>query len=141
AGRMGSIIGYESALAPYRPFYSNDYQWFYSQDGAYTAALANWHVNKQLDVLSGITLGANTFFTKRSSDSYCYIGQVNYWLQEEKKTQLTASLHLGRDAIFAAPGLAGDFDTVVELRVLHNWNKYFTQIVQSNMGWDNNVPG
>ena len=137
---MGTIIGYNGALAPYRPFYSSDYQWFYSQDGAWTGALTNWHVNKQLDILNGVTLGANTFFTKRSDDSICYIGQVNYWLTEEKKTMLTASVQAGPDAIFAAPGLAGDFDTVVELRVLHNFSECFTQVVQSNMGWDRNTP-
>jgi len=140
AGRMGTIIGYNGALAPYRPFYSSDYQWFYSQDGAWTGVLTNWHVNKQLDILNGVTFGANTFFTKRSEDSICYIGQINYWTSEEKKTLLTASVHCGRDAILAAPGLGGDFDTVVELRVLHNWSENFTQIIQSNMGWDSNTP-
>jgi hypothetical protein len=141
AGRMGTIIGYESALAPYRPFYSNDYQWFYSQDGAWTGMLSNWHVNKQLDILNGITWGANTFFTDRSENSHCYIGQINYWLQEDKRTLLSASLHLGRDAIFAAPGLNGDFDTVVELRIQHKWSKYLEQILQSDMGWDKEIPG
>ena len=41
-----------------------------------------------LDVWNGMGLGANTFFTKRSEDSYCYIGQVNYWLDEEAKKTL-----------------------------------------------------
>ena len=40
-----------------------------------------------------MTLGANTFFTLRSNDSYCYIGQVNYWLTEEQRTRLTASVY------------------------------------------------
>ncbi len=137
AGRMGTIIGYESALAPYRPFYSNDYQWFYSQDGAWTGVLTNVHVNKQLDVLNGMTLGANTFFTKRSDDSYCYIGQVNYWLQENKKTLLSASLHTGRDAIFATPGA---WDTVIELRIEQAWSANFTQIIQSDDGWCSDAP-
>lgn len=139
AGRMGTVIGYESALAPYRPFYSNDYQWFYAQDGAFTGVLTTLHVNKQLDVVNGITMGANTFFTLRG-DSPCYIGQVNYWLQEEKKTLVSASVYTGNNAIFAAPGKAGDFDTTVELRVQQNWSKHFTQIFQSDMGWDRDVP-
>src|SRR5262249_15321021 len=62
-GRMNTIIGYNGFLAPYRPFYSSDYQFFYSQDGAFTGILANLHVSKQLDVWSGLTFGANTFFT------------------------------------------------------------------------------
>jgi hypothetical protein len=136
---MNTIIGYNGFLSPYRPFYSSDYQFFYSQDGAFTGVLADLHATKKLDIWNGVTFGANTFFTKRSNNSICYIGQVNYWLTEEQKTRLTASVYCGQNAIFAAPGLAGTFDTTIELRIQQNWNKYFTQIVQSNMGWDPNT--
>ena len=139
-GRMNTIIGYNGFLAPYRPFYSSDYQFFYSQDGAFTGFLTDLHASKRLDIWNGMTLGANTFFTKRSENSICYIGQVNYWLTDEQRTRLTASVYAGPNAIFAAPGLAGTYDTVVELRVQHKWNDYFTQVVQSNMGWDANTP-
>lgn len=139
-GRMNTIIGYNGYLSPYRPFYSSDYQFWYSQDGAFTGFLFNLHVNDRLDVWSGMTLGANTFFVTRSAHSYCYIGQINYWLTDEQRTRLTASVYTGPDALFAAPGLAGDFDTMVELRVQQNWSARFTQIVQSNMGWDRNTP-
>jgi Putative beta-barrel porin-2, OmpL-like. bbp2 len=139
-GRMNTIIGYNGFLAPYRPFYSSDYQFFYSQDGAFTGFLADWHVNNRLDIWSGMTLGANTFFTLRSNNSYCYIGQVNYWTSDEKRTRLTASVYCGPNAIFAAPGMAGSYDTTVELRVQHDWSERFTQVLQNNMGWDPNTP-
>ena len=139
-GRMNTIIGYNGFLAPYRPFYSSDYQFFYSQDGAFTGFLTNLHVSKRLDIWNGMTFGANTFFTLRSENSICYIGQVNYWLTDEQKTRLTGSLYCGPNAIFAAPGLAGNYDTIVELRVQQDWSPYFTQVVQSNMGWDANTP-
>ncbi len=139
-GRMNTIIGYNGFLAPYRPFYSSDYQFFYSQDGAFTGFLTDLHANKRLDIWNGMTLGANTFFTLRSNNSYCYIGQANYWVTDEQKTRLTASVYAGPNALFAAPGLAGTFDTMVELRVQHAWNEYFTQVLQNNMGWDANTP-
>ena len=139
-GRMNTIIGYNGFLAPYRPMYSSDYQFFYSQDGAFTGFLTQLMLTDQLEVWNGMTLGANTFFERRSEDSYCYIGQVNYWLTPEQRTRLTGSLHCGPDAIFAAPGLGGDFDTIVELRLQHAWSERFTQIVQSNMGWASNTP-
>ncbi len=139
-GRMNTIIGYNGFLSPYRPFYSSDYQFFYSQDGAFTGFLTNLHATKRLDIWNGMTLGANTFFTKRSDNSYCYIGQVNYWLTEEKKTRLTASVYAGPNAIFAAPKMAGTYDTIVELRAQQNWSPRFTQVLQSNMGWDANTP-
>jgi hypothetical protein len=139
-GRMNTIIGWNGYLAPYRPFFSNDYQFFYSQDGAFTGFLTDWHVNDRLDIWNGMTLGANTFFTLRSQKSYCYLGQVNYWLTDEKKTRLTASTYIGPDAIFAAPGLGGDFVTMLEFRIQQNWSEKFTQVVQTNMGWDRNTP-
>lgn len=139
-GRMNTIIGYNGFLAPYRPFYSSDYQFFYSQDGAFTGFLTNLHVSDQLEIWNGMSFGANTFFEMRSDNSINYIGQINYWLTTEKRTRLTASLHCGPDAIFAAPGLGGDFATIVELRVQHNWTDCFSQVVQSNMGWDTNTP-
>ena len=139
-GRMNTIIGYNGFLSPYRPFYSSDYQFFYSQDGAFTGFLTNLHASKQLEIWNGMTLGANTFFTKRSDNSYCYIGQINYWVTEEQKTRLTASVYAGPNAIFAAPKMAGTYDTIVELRAQQNWNARFTQVLQSNMGWDANTP-
>lgn len=139
-GRMNTIIGYNGFLAPYRPFYSSDYQFFYSQDGAFTGVLSQLVVNDRLDVWNGLTFGANTFFTQRSNDSYCYIGQVNYWVQEEKRTRLTASTYCGPNAIFAAPGMAGDFVSMVELRLQQDWSEHFTQVIQCNMGWDNDTP-
>lgn len=139
-GRMNTVIGYNGFLAPYRPLYSSDYQFFYAQDGAFTGFLADLRINDRLDVWSGMTLGANTFFTKRSNDSYCYIGQVNYWLTDERRTRLTGSVYAGPNAIFAAPGLAGTFVTMVELRLQQNWSPRLTQIVQNNMGWDANTP-
>jgi hypothetical protein len=139
-GRMNTIIGYNGFLAPYRPFFSSDYQFFYAQDGAFTGFLTNLHVNDRLEVWNGMTLGANTFFVTRSAHSYCYIGQVNYWLTDERRTRLTASVYLGPNAIFAAPGLNGTFVNMVELRLQHNWSERFTQIIQNNMGWDVNTP-
>ena len=70
----------------------------------------------------------------------CYIGQVNYWLTDEQRTRLTGSVYAGPNAIFAAPGLAGNYVTMVELRLQQNWTERFTQVIQNNMGWDANTP-
>lgn len=140
-GRQTSIIGYASAMAPYRPFYSNDYQWFYSEDGAWTGVLANWHVNKQLDVLSGFTFGGNTFFTLRGNGP-CYIGQINYYLQEAKTTLLSGSVHVGPEATFVHPSFdPGNNVTMIELRIQQSWSRRLTQIIQSDNGWETSIPG
>ena len=106
-GRMNTIIGYNGFLAPYRPFYSSDYQFFYSQDGAFTGFLTNLHVTDRLEIWNGMTFGANTFFTLRSNDSYCYIGQVNYWLTDERKTRLTGSVYCRSTRSLRRPGPGG----------------------------------
>jgi hypothetical protein len=97
-------------------------------------------VNDRLDVWNGMGLGANTFFTKRSENSYCYIGLVNYWLQAEKRTRLTVSLNCGPDALPAAPGLGGDFVSIVELSLVQNWSERCTQVFQGMIGSDANTP-
>ena len=60
-GRMNTIIGYNGFLSPYRPFYSSDYQFFYSQDGAFTGWLTNLHATDRLEIwnltLVGHSLG------------------------------------------------------------------------------------
>jgi hypothetical protein len=139
-GRMNTIIGFNGYLAPYRPMYSSDYQFAYSQDGAFTGAMAQVVVNDQLNFWNGFNLGANTFFRMRGDDTICYIGQVNYWLTPEQKTQLTASVTTGPQVLFAPPEREGAYTTMADFRVIHNWSEYFTQAVQSNMGWVAGTP-
>ncbi len=62
-GRQGSPMGYESYMAPLRPFYSTSYQWFYAEDGADTGVWTTFHVSPQWDCMVGTTLGSNTFYT------------------------------------------------------------------------------
>ncbi len=139
-GRQNTIIGYSGFLSPFRPFYSNDYQFFYSQDGAFTGLLTTLSLGSEVTVSNGLTLCANTFFVYRNEGYVCYIGQVNYWLNHQRRTRLTGSTYIGRQAIFAAPGLGGTFVTMGEVRVQHQWNDRFFQVVQSNFGWDSNTP-
>jgi hypothetical protein len=139
-GRMNTIIGNNGFIATARPLFSNDYQFFYSTTGTFTGFLTQLVVNDRLDIWNGMTLGANTFFTKRSANSFCYIGQVNYWLQAEQRTRLTVSVNCGPDALPAAPGLNGDFVSVVEVSLVQNWDERFTQVFQTMIGSDANTP-
>lgn len=139
-GRMNTIIGFNGFMAPYRPFYSSDYQFWYSQDGAFTGLLTTLTVNEDVDITNGLTMCANTFFVMRNDGYVCYIGQVNYWLNHERSTLLTGSTYLGREATLAAPGMEGTFVTTGELRVQRQWSEKLFQVVQSNFGWDANTP-
>ena len=131
AGRQTTVIGSQAAQAPWRIFASSDYQWYLAQEGRYTGVSATWHVTDQLDIYNGIEFGWGTFFANLSVGP-TYIGQINYWLTEEKKTKLTATLLTGPER----PNYSGN-TTVVELRVTQNWNRRLTQIVQSHLGYSN----
>lgn len=129
AGRQTTVIGSQAAQSPWRVFASSDYQWFLAEEGRYTGVSSTWYVNKRLSLHNGIEFGWGTFFS-RLSVSPTYIGQVNYWLQDEKKTLLTGTVLTG-------PQRPQDNDntTVVELRITQNWNRNFYQILQSHLGY------
>lgn len=140
-GRQGSLMGFESYMAPLRPFYSLSYQWNYGEDGADTGVWVTWHARAQLDLTCGMTLGSNTFFTLRG-DSPCYLAQANWWPAEDKQTLLNATLLIGDEAAGQTrPANPGSLATVVELRLEQAWTERLRQYVQVNMGWDQHVPG
>ena len=134
-GQHYPLIGYQSAMAPYRTFYSNDYQWFYGEASNFTGVIVTWHVNKQLDVVNAITLGYATFFTNLSVGP-TYMGRIDYWLQEERRTSISVGCVTGP----ASPH-SGDNTTLTDLTVTHNWNTRLTQIVQFCANYSQNGVG
>ena len=118
------LSGYEPALPTFRNFYSNDYQFFYGLPGIFTGVLVTTHVNQQLDLVGAVTAGSPTFFATLSV-APTYIGVVNYWLEESKKTQISLRL------------LSGPYNpqsnvvtTIENVTLSRKWNEYLTQAVQ-----------
>ena len=137
-GQHYPLIGYQSAMAPYRTFYSNDYQWFYGEAGSFTGFIVTTHVNKQLDIVNAMSLGYITFFTSLSV-APTYMGRVDYWLQEEKKTLVSLGVVTGPES-----PQSWDNTTLVDVTVTHNWDKRLTQVVQFGAGYSKTgifVPG
>jgi hypothetical protein len=135
AGRQTTVVGSQAAQAPWRIFYSNDYQWFFAEEHFFTGITATWHVSNRLDFLIGYEHGWNTFF-QNLSEAPTLIAQINYWLQSEKKTLITLSVENGPEA----PD-SGANTTLVEVRLTQNWNRYFSQIVQSHLIYSKNGLG
>ena len=140
-GRMNTIIGYNGFLAPYRPFYSSDYQFFYSQDGAFTGFLTDLHVNNRLDIWNGMTLGANTFFTLRTP-RFVLLHRPDQLLAAGRKTDAADGLGLLRPARpLRRPGpgrhVRHDGRAARSARLESDDSR---QVLQSNMGWDANTP-
>jgi hypothetical protein len=129
AGRQSTVIGSQGSMAPWRIFASSDYQWAFAEDHFFTGISANWHVTQLLDIYNGIEWGWNTFYTELTEQP-TYIGQINYWLTDERKTCLTSTVLTGPERTNSSRNT-----TVVELRVVENWYQYLTQIVQSHLGF------
>ena len=138
-GRQYVPLGYETTMAPYRPMYSMAYAWIYSENGAATGATATIHVNPQLDVIGGVTLGVNSLFDFRGR-APCYIARGLYWLDSNKRTKLVGTLYTGPEPIAAAKGHLGKWQTEVELQLIHNVNRRLTLVSETNLGWDARDP-
>jgi hypothetical protein len=130
-GRQTSIVGSQAGQAPWRVFYSSDYQWFYAEDQRFTGILTTWHVNRQLDISNGVEMGWGTFFDNLSVGP-TYIGQINYWTTEEKTTLLTGSVLTGPET---QVNKTGANTTMVEGRITQRWNRNFYQILQTHVGY------
>ena len=138
-GRQYVPIGYESAMAPYRPMYSLAYAWLYSQNGATTGATATIHVTPKLDVIGGVTLCVNSLFELRGR-APCYIARGLYWLNSKKRTKLVGTFYTGPQPISAAKGHIGKWQSVVEAQLIHNVNRRLTLVSETNAGWDTRDP-
>jgi hypothetical protein len=132
AGRQTTVLGSQAAQAPWRYFYSSDYQWFLAEEGRFTGVTANFHVNKLTDWYIGYEMGWGTLFTNLSL-APTLITQLNHFLHPDKRTLLTMTVVTG-------PESPGNWQntTVVEGRVTQNWCKQFTQILQTHLGYSGN---
>lgn len=130
AGRQTTVLGPMGALPFQRYFDSSDYTWFNEEEGRYTGISANWHITKRLDWYNAIEFGGwGVFFTGFAFPSGpCYLGQVNYWLDEEaKKAQFTLTVLTG------PTGTDWGNTTVVEL-CLHLYpNKYVYDVIDTHL--------
>ncbi len=139
-GRQYVPLGYETTMAPYRPMYSLSYAWCYAENGATTGGTATFHVNPQLDLIAGVTLGVNSLF-ELQGDSPSYIFRGLYFLDPAKRTKLVGTLYTGSRPISSAVGHVGDWQTLLELQLIHDVNRRLTLVSESNIGWENRDPG
>jgi hypothetical protein len=134
-GRQYVPIGYETTMAPYRPLYSLSYVWKYAQNGATTGAIATAHVDPDLDVIGGVTLGVNSLFELRGR-APDYIARALYWLDADHQTQVVGTLYTGPLRIAPAKGHGGNWQTLVEFHVSHDVNGWLTLVSENNLGWE-----
>jgi hypothetical protein len=130
AGRQTTVLGPMGALPWQRYFDSSDYAWYNLEEGRYTGVSAVWHINKWIDWYNGIEFGWGEFFDFYSPAPQ-YITQISVWLDEEaKNTKAWTTVLTGPTGRFF-PGNT----TTFELGLQHNYNKYWYQIIDTQMVW------
>ncbi len=129
AGRQTTMLGPVGAMPWQRYFNSSDYAWYNLEEGRYTGVSATWHINKQLDWYNGLEYGGWGVFFANKTDSVNYITHLSYWLDEEaQQTKVWGTVLTGPTGFFQ-----GGNTTTVELGLLHNWNRTFFQIIDTQM--------
>ncbi|HWA97267.1 MAG TPA: outer membrane beta-barrel protein [Pirellulales bacterium] len=138
-GRQGSLMGYESYMAPMRTLYSVSYQWWYAEDGADTGTWATVHATDEWDLTGGVTFGSNTFFELRGT-APCYIVQARQWFDRQRSLYQCATLVIGDQSIGKTSVIEpGKLTTVCEYRIQFAATERWTQVFQANGGWDSQV--
>jgi hypothetical protein len=131
-GRQSTVFGPMGALPWARIFDSSDYAWDNLEEGRYTGVSTNWHISKQLEWYNGIEIGGWGVFFDNPSRGVNYIGQINYWLDEEaKRTQLTFTVLTGPTGFFNHGGNT----TAGEFTVHQNWTDRMYQILSSQWAY------
>lgn len=141
-GRAPSYLGYDSYQAPYRPFYSLTYQWWYAQDGCDTGTWATWHATETWDLTAGIYLGSNTFFELRDK-APCGVVQARRNEDDSGSHYEAWTTVFGNQAIGQGNSqlLEGKNQIAVEYRRLFPLNGRLSQVVQANVGRADRVLG
>ncbi len=140
AGRQTTVLGPIGALPWQRYFDSSDYAWYNMEEGRYTGVSAVWHISKQLDWYNGVEIGGWGVFFDNAVRGVDYITQINYWLDCEAKTTKVWTTVLTGPTSFA-DGNRGLNTTTLEFGILHNYNEYWYQIVDSQFVYSRGTVG
>ncbi len=132
AGRQTTILGPMGVLPWQRTFDSSDYASLNMEEGRYTGVSTVWHVNKRLDLYSGIEIGGWGVFFDDPSRNVDFITNISYWLDEDAKNTKVWTTVLTGPTNFN--GMHGN-TTVLELGIQHNWTPCLYQIVDAQMLW------
>jgi len=128
-GRTTTVLGPMGGLAPYRYFDSSDYAWYNLEEGRYTGLSTIWHISKQLSWFNAIELGGWGSFFDFGVAGPCYLGQINYWFDEEaKRTLFTCTVLTGPTGHFNNGNT-----TAIETSIRQNWSDYVYQVVSFQM--------
>lgn len=160
-GRWYTLAGYEVVPAIGRPLYSVPYMFTYGQPFTHVGVLTTWHLTDRINLYNGAINGWDRWFNERYQ--WGYIGGLG-WTSKDEKTNFTfiavwgpnqypsflpANQQIYPTGTFNIPSVAGldnpnyhSNDRTLFTSVLsHQWTDKLTQVIETDQGWEQNVPG
>ncbi len=160
-GRWYTLAGYEQVPAIARPLLSVPIMFNYGQPFTHFGALTTLHVTDKLNVYNGAINGWDREFDARYA--YGYIGGINYTFNEDKTNiavtyvggpnQFPSFIPQGQliqptgtpvtPAQFAGkfnPGYVGNWRSLFTTVISHKWSDKLTQLIETDQGWEKNLP-
>jgi Putative beta-barrel porin-2, OmpL-like. bbp2 len=161
AGRWYTLAGYEQVPAIARPLLSVPYMFNYGQPFTHLGVLTTLHVNEKLNLYNGAINGWDRWFNERYV--WGYIGGFSYTGNEDKTTIaftavwgpnqfpsfLPANQQIFPTGYVNIPSVAGGDNngyhandrTLFTTVLTHKWTDKFTQVIETDQGMEQNIPG
>lgn len=160
-GRMYSLAGYEVVPATGRPLLSVPYMFFYGQPFTHFGAMSTWHINEKLNIHNCIINGWDRWvnenykwgymggFTYTFNEDKTNIAFISVWGPNQYPRFLPSNQQLYATGYINIPSVAGqrnpgynDNDrTLFTTVITQKWTKTLTQVIETDQGWERNVPG
>ena len=160
-GRFYTILGYEVVPATGRPLLSVPYMFNYGQPFTHFGALATTHLTDRINVYNGAVNGWDRWINQNYK--WNYLGGVT-WTSKDGKlavafnyifgpNQYPNFIRPGEPIVLPGttpppylagrrnPGYGGDWRTMFTTVLTYKWTDKLTQVMETDEGFDNNVPG
>jgi hypothetical protein len=160
-GRWYTLAGYEVVPATGRPLLSVPWMFNYGQPFTHFGALSTIHVTDKLNVYNGVINGWDRWINQ--TYKWGYIGGFS-WTFNDDKTTLATTVVAGPNQFprflptstaiqptgtpttppqysgRVDPYYAGTYRTLFTTVLTHKWNDKLTQVMETDQGWEPNVP-
>lgn len=160
-GRFYTLAGYEQVPAIARPLLSVPYMFVFGQPFTHVGALTTLHLTDKINLYNGAINGWDRWFNENYK--WGYIGGFSWTGNEDRTTfaftavwgpnqfprQLPASQQIYPTGYINIPQLAGlpnpgygaNDRTLFTSVLTHKWSDKLTQVLETDQGWERNVPG
>ncbi|WP_148594018.1 outer membrane beta-barrel protein [Aquisphaera giovannonii] len=160
-GRWYTIAGYEVVPAVGRPLLSVPYMFNYGQPFTHVGMLSTLHLTEKINLYNGTINGWDRWINDRYI--WGYIGGFS-WTSKDDKTSMaftcvwgpnqypsflpanqqiypTGYVNIPSVAGLNNPGYKRNDRTLFTTVLTHKWNDKLTQVLETDQGWERDVPG